>query len=673
MRPRPSAVLLAIALSAACAPPPGQPAPVAPAAAPAAVRAPERPIPYPVVPPAGYRRAVAMGTRTASGAPGPRYWQQWASYRVNVRVDTDAKTLSGTERVVYHNRSPDTLPVLYMHLHQNLYAPGSVRNEEVEVTGGVQLARVAVAGQALAAAQGRGAGYSVDGTKLGIRPARPLLPGDSVAIETEWSFRIPQSGSGRMGWDADDLFFLAYFYPQMAVYDDVVGWQTDPYMSGAEFYMGYGDYDFTVDAPAGWTVVSTGELLNPAEVMPASVLARLQRAEASDSVVHVLGDADFGPGKATLAGTGGRLRWRWRAANVRDVAFSLTRRSRWDAARAAVGDRDGDGRPDYARADALWRASAPRWANAARDGQRSVAFLSRYTGFPYPWSHMSVVEGGPIIGGGMEYPMMTLIGPYTQRSDTALFGVIAHEIGHMWVPMIVGTDENRYGWMDEGTTDFNEAQALNAEFPGAEDAHRGEQARYLALAKRGYDTDVMRWTNFQYLGPYGLMASYYKPATALSALRGVIGQEAFDRGLRTLIREWAYKHPYPWDLFREFDRAAGRDLGWFWRTWHYEEWTLDQAVRSVATGADGTTITVEDRGNAPMPARLTVTRAGGRTERAEVPVETWLSGARTATVRVAGGDPVVRVEIDAENAFPDADRTNNVWTAPGTGGGATRP
>jgi hypothetical protein len=656
-----SAFFAALALAAVSAASlPGQQAPASPVAAEMG----RRPIPYPVVPPSGYRNAVARGTRTASGAPGPRWWQQWASYRINVRVDADAKTLSGTERVVYHNRSPDTLPVLYMHLHQNLNAPSSIRNEEVEVTGGVTLSRLAVGGQALSAGEGEGPGYTIDGTKLRVRPPRPLLPGDSVAIESEWSFKIPKSGSGRMGWDRDDLVFLAYFYPQMAVYDDVVGWQADPYMSSAEFYMGYGDYDFTVDAPAGWTVAATGDLRNPAEVMPPAVLARIRQAEGSDSVVHVLAPADYAAGAATLPGADGRLRWVWHAGNVRDVAFSLTRRGHWDAGRTPVGDRDGDGRADYTRVDALWRDTAPRWARAALDGQHSITHLSRNLALPYPWSHMTSVEGGEIIGGGMEYPMMTLIGPYTQRSDTALFGVIAHEFGHMWIPMIVGADENRYGWMDEGTTDFDEAEASNAEFPGAADAHLVDRTRYLSLARRGYDAELMRWTNFQYLGAYGVLASYYKPATALVSLRALIGQAAFDRGLRTFMHDWAFKHPYPWDLFHEFDRAAGRDLSWFWRTWYYETWMLDQAVRGVTAGPGGTAIVVEDRGDAPMPARLTITRANGSTERREVPVETWLSGARTATVTVLRGtSPVVRVEIDAENAFPDADRANNVWTS----------
>jgi hypothetical protein len=655
------ALAAAVVLAAGCAtpPPPSQPTPVPVQAA----RANERPVPYPVVAPAGFRRAIERDTRNGNGKPGHRYWQQWTNYTIRTSVEPGSKQLTGSERAVYYNRSPDTLAVLYMHLHQNLYAPGAMRNEETEVTGGVTLTRVAVGGQAMGEAQGRGAGYAVEGTRLGIRPARPLLPGDSAVIETAWSFKVPQSGSGRMGWDADNLMFIAYFYPQMAVYDDVGGWQTEPYLSGAEFYMGYGDYDYTVTAPAGWTVIGTGELNNPADVMPADVLDRLRRAEASDTVVHVLTAADFGPGKATTRGTNGRLEWSFRAHNVRDVAFSMTRQSLWDAARTPVGDANGDGRPDYARVDALWRANAPRWRLGAADAQHSIAYLSRYTGQPYPWSHMTSVEGENIIGGGMEFPAMTLIGAYTTRSDTALYGVIAHELGHMWVPMIVGVDENRYGWMDEGTTDFDEAQASNDRFPGARDAHLTEQGTYVRLVKAGYDTDLMRWTNYQYPGPSGTFASYYKPSTVMYALRGLIGAETFDRTFRQYVHDWAWKHPQPWDFFNAFNAGSGRNLDWFWRTWYYEDWSLDQAVGGVADQGGSTVITVRDLGMAPMPTRLTVTRANGTVERPEIPVETWLSGTRTATVNVAADpSPVVRVEIDAESAFPDVNRTNNVWT-----------
>jgi hypothetical protein len=650
----PHAIFAAL-LATACAAP--QSPTVAPR--PAAATALDRPIPYPVVPPAGFERAVERGTRTTTGAPGPRYWQQWTNYRIETTLDPAAKRVDGTARLVYHNRSPDTLDVLLLHLHQNLHAPGVVRNEPQEVTGGVELKKVAVRGQALI----EGQTYEVDGTRLALRPAQPLLPGDSAAIDVEWGFKVPQSGAGRMGWDDENLFFIAYWYPQMAVYDDVVGWQADPYLGNAEFYMGYGSYDVKVHAPAGWVVRSTGELQNPTEVLPVAVLERLARAERSDSVVHVLSAADLAAGRATLPGTrGGRLTWHFAADSVRDIAFSATRQSLWDAVRTPVGDRDGDGQPEYARIEALYRPAATRWTQEARYAAHAIAFLSRFTAFPYPYSHMTSVEGANVIGGGMEFPMMTLIGAYTRATDQALYEVTAHELAHEWLPMIVGIDEKRYGWMDEGTTTFNEAAATKDFFPQSNPDAQNAQF-YLRIAQAGLEGEMMRWTDYQYPGPAGVVATYMKPSTVLVMLRALIGEDAFLRGYHTFVRDWAYKHPKPWDLFNTFDTAAGQDLGWFWRTWYYETWTLDQAVESVVpTSGGGATITVRDLGDAPMPARLTLTRENGETLTREVPVETWLRGARTATVTVPAGSPVVRVEIDAAHAFPDLNRENNVWT-----------
>lgn len=636
------------------------------AAQPAASGLPMRPIPNPIPPARDFAAAVERGTRTTTGAPGARYWQQWSRYAIQATVDAQAKTLSGSETVVYHNRSPDTLNVLVMKLWQNLHAPGVPRNEEAEVTGGVQIGRLAVGGQALAAGSGRApVGYTVSGTNLFIRPARALLPGDSVRIEVDFSYRLPQAGAGaRMGYDADNLLYLAYWHPQMAVYDDIGGWHLDPFLGGAEFYMGYGNYEYTVDAPEGWVVMGSGRLTNPEAVLPRPVLDRWRRAQASDDVVHVLTAADFGVGKATVDSPSGRLRWSFRADTVRDVAFSVTRESNWDAARTSVGDRDGDRREDFALIQSFWRSSAPRWAKSVAYSQQTIRFLSGFTGIPYPYPHMTAVEADAIIGGGMEYPMMTLIGSYNAApSDTSLYSVTAHELAHMWFPMIVGVDETRYGWMDEGTTNFNENQAFDDTFRTNLSAHRREQRQYVNAVRGGTDTELLRWTDYQ-LPAVGGFASYTKPATMLATLRGLIGEEAFNRGYRKYARDWRFRHPQPWDFFNAFNTAAGRDLGWFWSAWYNEAWVLDQAVASVTAGPGGAaTVVVEDRGQAPMPARLTVTRQNGATERLEVPVETWLRGEKRATVNVpAGASPVTRVEIDAEQLFPDVDRANNVWT-----------
>ena len=619
----------------------------------------QRPVPYPVVPPPEFQRAVARGTRGETGEPGPRYWQQWARYHIEASLDPDAKRLAGRERVVYHNRSPDTLGVLYLHLYQNLHAPGVPRNEPAEVTGGVRLDAVTANGQPLTATSAR-PGYRVDGTVMRLVPPRPVPPGDSIVLELTWEFRVPQQGAGRMGWNGDNMFFLAYWYPRLAVYDDVVGWQVDPYLSTAEFYDGFGDYHFAVDVPEGWVVVATGELVNPGDVLPDAIAARLRRAEQSDQVISILGPGDLGPGKATRTSATGRLTWRYRAERVRDVAFAATSASLWDAARTPVGDRDGDGAADHARVDALYRAPATLWKHAARYAQHALSHHARYTGLPYAWSHMSAVEGGGILSGGMEFPMMTLIDDYRGRSDSALYYVVAHELGHMWVPMMVGTDERRYGWMDEGTTTFNENHASSEFFPGR-NADRGDQTGYLNAARSGYESDLMRWTDYLYPGQNGT-ASYSKPATVLVALRGLLGDTLFLRAYQAYFRRWAFKQPKPWDFFNTFNHVTGRNLDWFWRSWYYETWTLDQAVTSVTPGPEGTRIVVEDLGWIPMPARLTITLANGEVVRREVPVEEWLNGARSAAITVPRGPLVTRVEIDAEHVFPDLNRENNVWT-----------
>jgi len=653
------AAVAAFSLVAACAPA----APPTAAPAPAAMVGLERPIPYPVIPPAGFQAAVEQGTRTATGEPGPAYWQQRADYRITASLDARARRLQGSARIRYRNNSPDTLPALVLQLPQNLHQPGVVRNERAEVTGGKTITRVIAGGQTLTEAAGplRGPGYRVDGTVMGVGLPAPLLPGAETTLEIDWHFPVPQAGAGgRMGWDADDLFFLAYWYPQMAVYDDLGGWHTDPFRGLGEFYMGYGDYDVTLTVPEGWVVRATGELQNPAEVFPAQIRQRLDQAAASDTTVVILAPADFGAGRATLRGRGGTLTWRFAAENVRDFAFSATLRSRWDGARTSVGDRTGDGRPEFARVETLWRESAPRWAQVTRYQQHSIAFLSEFTGFPYPWPHMTAVEGANIIGGGMEFPMMTLMGDYNRAPAGALYDVTAHELAHMWIPMIVGTDERRYGWIDEGATSFAEAQARNDFRPG-EDADQENIGGYLGIARAGMEGEIMRWTDFHPTMPAFFSATYAKPAALLATLRGLIGEDAFRSGYQAFIRDWAYRHPSPWDFFHTFNTAAGQDLEWFWRTWYFETWTLDQAVGNVTTDRGGTTIEVVDLGLAPMPARLTATRQDGTTERREVPVETWLAGNRTATVTLPAGSPVVHVEIDAEGHFPDIDRDNNVW------------
>lgn len=634
------------------------PAPPQPAAAPADGRA---PAPYAIEHPPAYAFALREGTRTASGAPGPNYWQNFASYTITARVDASGRRLLGGVEIAYRNNSPDTLRTLHLELAQNLHAPGAVRFEEAEVTGGMEVGRVSVDRQVLTTAgEGAQPRYAIAGTRLVILPPRAVPPGGTVNIGVDFGFRIPQAGAGaRMGYSGETLLYLAYWYPQMAVYDDIVGWHPDPFVGTSEFYAGFANYDVRIDAPAGWLLTATGALQNEQEVLRPAILERLRRAEQSDETVAVVTPADF-PNNVTTAGSNGRLTWRFRADSVRDVAFSLTRNVHWDARRTSVGDRNADGVADYTRIDAVYRPDAPRWRQAARYAAHAITFLSGFTGIPYPWPHMSAIEGEGIIGGGMEYPMMTLISGYNQATDADLYNVVAHELAHMWVPMIVSTDERRYSWLDEGTTTFNENAARADFFPGRKH-WLGEHEQYLQIAGSGEEGEMMRRSAYHYSGGAFGIASYSKPASALVALRGVLGEDVFLRAYRTFLDRWKYRHPYPWDLWSTFEDVSGRDLDWFWHSWYFTTWTLDQAITNVTVEDGRARITVENRGRMPMPTSLRITLANGSTIEQAIAVEHWLAGHREATVTVAVPAAVARVELDPGQYYPDADARNNVW------------
>ena len=662
-------MILAVATLAACAtqrPAPTTSAPVA------NVRDTGRPRPYPVVETPEFARAVERGTRTRSGKPGPRYWTNHARYQMEARLDPATRRLTGRGTIRYENRSPDTLRLLVLHVAPNLFAPGTPRNESMPVTGGITLARVAAQGTTLEAttedAMPRPS-YFLEGTVLWVRPPQAVLPGAAADLAFEWSYVVPPDGAPRTGTDGE-IFYVAYWYPQMAVYDDVSRWQADPYMGNAEFYMGYADYDVSLTVPEGWLVAATGTLQNPEQVLGARTRERLAQARRTGDIVRVVTAEDRGAGKATTrgaSGSGGTLTWRYRAENVRDFAFGTSDQYLWDATRALAADSAGHAAGAAARGDTVdihsfYRPSRIPWAwdRSAEFARHSIDFLSRYL-WPYPYPHMTAVDG-VVSCSGMEYPMLTCIGG--RRDTLSLYSVTVHEIAHMWFPMQVGSDERRYAWQDEGLTRFNQAQAMREFFRGY-DLETLARNQYLGLARQGSEhaggeVALMRHGDRYPMGStaYGV-ASYAKMASNMVALRGLVGDSLFLAAYREYGRRWIGRHPQPYDLWNTFEDVTGRDLDWFWRTWWFETWTLDHAIADVRREGDETVIVVEDRGLAPMPARLTLRGADGRTMQREVPVETWLAGARRAEVRVPG--VVTSATLDAERRFPDIDRSNDGW------------
>jgi peptidase M1-like protein len=649
-----AAALFGAVLASACAPV-AEPI-VAPVPRGAAGDTAARPLlqPVPVIP--EFAAAIQRGTRSATGAPGPRYWEQRQRYNIEARVAPDSLKVSGRERVVYFNRSPDALRFVVLNLYQNLFRG---------LTGGLNMTRVAAEGQAmqrLTAAQieqnlagvNVTAGWFENGSLGRIYLPRPLASGDSAVFEFEWSFRVPPSTAPRTGYEdalGGRVLQVAQWYPQIAVYDDVVGPDVTPYTGNAEFYLDYGDYDYSITAPAGWLVAGTGVLQNPEQVLTPEVRQRLAQAMQTDSPVRVVGQQNIGHG--TVQGTNGMVTWHYTAQNVRDVAWASSNRYYWDAMRAPIPQPGGGVK--YIPAYAFYRPGAPFWDHGVRHGEHAISFLSREE-VPYIYPQITVTEG-PVYG--MEYPMIVFVGRPT-GSEKELYAVIGHEVGHEWFPMMVGGDEAVAVWMDEGINTYQEALAYNDYWKGTD--HWSEpRGYYFAAAGRRTDVPLMR--NGESFDNESLgIAGYYKPGLVMRALRATLGDSVFHAAMRTYIDEWMLKHPYPWDFFNTFERVAGRDLDWFWYPWFFTNATLDLGLGTVTPGAGNVTVTVRDVGQVPAPAFLVITTDQG-VVRQTIPVERFLNppNQRAVTVTIPVQGHVTRVEIDPEQQFPDVNRRNNVW------------
>jgi hypothetical protein len=623
-----------------------------------------RAIPSAVVPPPEFRRALERGWRSEDGSPGYDYWQNWVGYDMTARLDPETARLEGTARILYFHDAPANLQTVWLHLHQNLHKEGAPRYETQEITGGVTITSLAVDGEELSErALSEGPGYRVEGTLMEVRPTIQLERGDTLQLDIAWEVTLPQNGAGRMGHSDHEVYMVAYWFPKMATFDNLRGWNNQPYLGNAEFFDEFGDYDVEISVPAGWTVMATGELENDGEVYSAITQERLAEAARSDEKVTIADRASRDAGTVTAAGVDGWLTYRFAADDVRDFSWTASNVQSWDATSAVVADRDDDGAEDRVMIHSFWREDrAPLWSEQWLYGKQSIEHHSGHTGLPYPWPHMTSVEGADIIEGGMEFPMMTLIGPYDEGANaTDLFNVTSHEIAHMWIPMIVGTDEKRHAWLDEGSTTYLENKSRMELWPGV-DHHRVEARLYLQVAAAELEQSMMRHGDYYEPGPGYGVASYPKPASLMVALRQVMGDEGWEEAYRAFISEWAYKHPSPWDFFNTFERFAEEDLDWFWTSFYYETWTLDHAVASVTSGGGGAVVTIEDRSNAVFPARVRIRTSDGTDSVHDIPASHWLQGHTTYEIQVPpSAGAVTRVEVDPAGYAPDIDRTNNFW------------
>jgi len=594
---------------------------------------------------------AASRVRSASGAPGPDYWQQEASYTIQATLDTTTQTLRGSERIHYVNHSPDSLPFVWMQVEQNIFAANSItytlNQPPLVFAGGVSfdftgkgfigggvMEKFEVAGKPLV--------RTPYGTMMRVELPAPLPPGAAIDFDVAWHFPIPPYGGGRMGRIGTRLYELGQWYPRLVVYDDVNGWNPLPYIGGGEFYLEYGDYDVTLTVPAGFVLGGTGTVQNPEAVYTPDQRARLARALTSDSAVGIITRAEATTNHAPR--TGAKV-WHFAAKNVRDFAWCASPDYRWDASGY-----------NGIQINTLSRPDAKAWDESNRMARFTIKYFSE-TWYPYPWPQATTCEG---LVEGMEYPMITFVPALPKREDQ--FWDMMHEFGHEWFPMTVGSDERRYPWMDEGFNSFIDYGAAESYFRGTAygDTIRREllSAAHVSAVAGKEQPMIDKPVEQRDLA----WAAYQKPPLMLTLLRdAVLDSATFNRAFRDYIRRWAFKHPQPADFFRTMSNVSGRDLDWFWREWVFTTARLDQAVDSVAGTKDTAYVYLSNRGQMVMPVTLELTYADGTKETRALPIEMWNLGSRF-TARVATPKTLTAVTVDPKRIYPDVDRTNNTWS-----------
>ncbi|HAA16784.1 MAG TPA: aminopeptidase [Cytophagales bacterium] len=653
--------------------------------------------------------------RTASGAPGHEYWQQQVDYDIDITLDDEKQTITGSETIHYVNNSPDPLEYIWIQLDQNVrskesdsYKIGTSRMREninsysinqylgPDFDGGFKVSKVADG-------QGKALPNVVNNTMMRIDLPKTLNPGESTDIQIDWFYNINDRMKigGRSGYEyfEDDdnyLYTIAQFFPRAAVYNDYDGWQNKQFYGAGEFTLPFGDYKVDITVPADHVVGATGVLQNPKDVLTADQMAAYEKAKTADEPVIIVSQKEAERKEKRRAD--GTVTWTFEAENVRDFAFASSRKFIWDAQGVEIGG-------NVIMAESLYpKEGNPLWEEySTRAVVHTLEIYSQFT-IDYPYPKAISVNAARI---GMEYPMICFNfgrtnedGSYSDQTKYGMIGVIIHEVGHNFFPMIINSDERQWTWMDEGLNSFVEYLAevrfedhmTDNPFPV-----RGGVPKYITpymSADPELISPIMTTSdNVQRLGPN----AYTKPATALNILREtVMGPELFDAAFKTYSERWAFKHPTPEDFFRSMEDASAVDLDWFWRGWFYTTDHVDIAMKEVnhyqlTDNSEMATMEGEDRfafallddaaearlgddphfyeiklenvGGLVMPLIFEFTYEDGTTEEFRIPAEIWRKNAEEISKVFYTTQKVVKIQFDPNEELADTDVDNNVWPA----------
>jgi len=619
-------------------------------------------------------KAYRAGTRDTSGRPGANYWQLKTDYSINASLDPNTQTITGSETISLHNNSPDRLDRIVFRLDHNIFRPRVPRGFSVpaETTDGMVVTRININGveidlRSSPPIQGgqqapqkieKSFAVGLDQTVATVVLASPIEPRSLATIEIDWQTKLP-GGTGGQGhrmtqrWESK-LFQPTQWYPRLAKYDDLRGWETNIYLGPSEFYNNYGTFDVKIEVPAGWLVSGTGVLQNASEALAPFVRERLASALTTDEEIMIVKEDERGVGKALLPRD--KNIWHFLAEEVNDFAWATSNEFIWRSTRANIPTKG------FVPVHMFYLPERARFfANAGKNSRHALEFYSKLL-IPYAFPQLTLQDGP---SAGMEYPMVI-------NSNQ---GAADHETFHQWIPMMVGTNETRYGWMDEGFNQYSNILS-NAD----------SRARPFDLDRLGQsygrisgneDEPMMMW-NANNGGTFYGFQTYNKTPLMFSMLGGIVGDDAMNAAFKKYVETWKFKHPSPWDFTFFMNKELGRDLNWFWYYWLFTTERVDGSIKEVVSQGDKTRIVVHQAGEMPSPVVLKVEFTDGsekikamsnakmiddKTAIVKWNEDVWFSGDRNfQTVLDFGKRKISKITLDPYGRFPDSDIKDNVWT-----------
>jgi hypothetical protein len=593
------------------------------------------------------KKAYQHQTRSISGLPGPNYWQNHSDYTIEATLIANKSKLSGHELVVYHNESPDTLSKIVVRMYQNFYKKGNARSWTIDpsdITDGIEFSNMKVtdfSGKDI---------YKKDyasATNLTVVLSQPLLPGDSLKLEMDWSFLIPQKSWNRMGNYGNDIFMIAYWYPQIAVYDDIDGWDKIEFNGVTEFYNDFNNYAVTITVPPGFMVWATGDLQNSTELFSKRVLNKIEKAYTSDEINMLFTAQDCRKGKV-LKNRKKATEWHFKATYVTDFTFGSAKEVNWQGSSLVVDTVTGR----RAFVDAVYPDSMITFPQAAEWCRWSVDFMSKeLPGVPFPYSHMTSWSNSRRTG-GMESPMMANDGDPTSKASAA--GLFFHEISHTYFPFYMGTNERKYAWMDEGWAAYFTRFIYDSLFP---DYHYAERMVSTFERLSGTEKEVVLMTPSYLIADWQSYRShaYNRSSAAYTFLRDMLGNDLFKQGLHTYMMRWHGRHPMPYDFFASMEEGTGQSLKWYFSPWFFEKAYADMGIKKVTLDNK---ITIQNYGGLPLPVQISCEFEDGTTEEIYRTAAVWQSGLEAVVIDVESGKKIKSIRLGSEQ-IPDVNRANN--------------